>query len=381
MSAREDGGVTATSSLDPSNTDEPTRSSRDREAMRARLEQWLSTKTDDASGVSVGPVSAPGGSGMSSETLLFDASWTEDGVGRDASLVARIEPDADDVPVFPTYDLDKQFAVMQCASLHSSVPVPNVRWLELDPSVIGAPFFVMDRVDGRVPSDIPPYCMEGWMVDATPAERRELQDGSVGVLAALHEIDAATHDLGFLEYESGGETPMTRHLSHLRGYYEWVREDREHHVIEQAFSWLEDNRPTEGPAVLSWGDSRIGNIMYDGFTPVAVLDWEMAAVAPAELDVGWMIFMHRFFQDICEVLELPGLPGFMESDDVVATYEALSGRTLSDMGWYETYAATRHGVIMTRVTARSVHFGEAEWPEDVDAVIPHRNRLSEMIGE
>jgi aminoglycoside phosphotransferase (APT) family kinase protein len=319
---------------------------------------------------------------MSSETLLFDACWTIGGIETEASLVARIEPSGDDAPVFETYDLAQQYAVIELVGRVSDVPVPPLRWLETDPDVLGASFFVMERVDGRVPADIPPYVMDGWLLDATAEQQRQLQDCTVGVLADLHAIEAVSHDLEFLAFDVPGDSALRRHFEHQRRYYEWAREDRHHTVIELAFDWLEDNWPVHtGPDVLCWGDARIGNVMYDGFEPLAILDWEMAAVAPAELDIGWMIFLHRFFQDIAEVLELNGLPEFMLASDVTSTYEELSGRTVNNLAWFETYAALRHAVVMTRVTTRSVHFGEAEWPDDIDSVIPHRAVLAAMTEQ
>jgi aminoglycoside phosphotransferase (APT) family kinase protein len=133
--------------------------------------------------------------------------------------------------------------------------------------------------------------------------------------------------------------------------------------------------------VISWGDARIGNVMYasDGFEPVAVFDWEMASLGPPELDLGWMVFLHSFFQEIAVMLERPGLPDFMRRDDVVETYCARSGTTVGDLHWFEVYAATRHAVIMSRIRDRSVRFGEATWPDDIDEVIPHRALLRRMI--
>ncbi|XGU18600.1 phosphotransferase [Rhodococcus sp. 3Y1] len=60
-----------------------------------------------------------------------------------------------------------------------------------------------------------------------------------------------------------------------------------------------------GSAVLCWGDSRIGNVIYRDFEPAAVLDWEMATLGPRELDLGWMIFQHRFFEDLAAMAGLP----------------------------------------------------------------------------
>ena len=63
--------------------------------------------------------------------------------------------------------------------------------------------------------------------------------------------------------------------------------------------------------MLSWGDSRIGNMMYRDFAPVAVLDWEMAAVAPPEVDLAWMAFMHFFFESMLGKHGMSGLPDLL----------------------------------------------------------------------
>ena len=359
-----------------------TRSSRDRGELGTRLGAWLTARLGSDADVAIGEVTSPDGSGMSSETLLFDATWSDEKGRSTHALVARVEPDLGDVPVFPTYDLALQFRVMEIVGENSAVPVPTTRWYEADPAPLGAPFFVMDRVDGRVPSDMPPYILEGWLLAATPAEQRALQDHSVEILADLHGIDPGAVDTSFLDTPAEGATPLARHVANQRAYYDWSRGDRRHPIIEATFDWLDANWPAdEGPTVISWGDSRIGNIMYaaDGFAPVAAFDWEMAALAPQEMDLAWMMFMHTFFQEIAEALGLPGLPGFLRRDDVVATYESRSGRTVRNLEWFEVYAALRHGMIMTRVRERSVHFGEAEWGDDVDAVIPHRHVLEQML--
>lgn len=355
---------------------EPLRTSRDRGAVEHALGEWLRAQVGDDAAIT--GLAVPSGSGMSSETLLIDARWADG----DHQLVARLAPAEADTPVFETYDLELQFELLRLVGDHSTVPVPRPLWLETDPAAIGSPFFVMERKQGRVPADIPPYVFEGWLLDATPQQQRTLQDASVGVIAALHEIDVADHDVAFLEVDAPGDSPLERHVNSQRHFYEWVRGDRAHPIVEDAFAWLDDNWPDEGPTVIGWGDARIGNIMYeaDGFEPVAVFDWEMAAIAPQELDLGWMMFMHTFFQEIAQALELPGMPDFMRRDDVVATYEAASGRPVRNLEWFEAYAALRHGIIMTRVVERSVHFGEAEWPDDIDDVIPHKHVLEQMLA-
>lgn len=356
------------------------RTSRDPGALRDRLEAWLVGRLPDAEDVRVGEVTSPASNGMSSETLLFDASWRDaDGEHR-SDLVARVEPDTVDTPVFPVYDLASQFRIISLVGERTRVPVPTMRWLETDPGPLGATFFVMDRVDGRVPPDIPPYTMDGWVLAASEAERATLERATVEALAELHTLNPTNADVAFLEFDAPGATHLRRHVEAQRAYYEWVRNGRTHPIIDEAFAWLEDHWPAdEGDTVVSWGDSRIGNIMYDGFVPAAVLDWEMAGLAPRGLDVGWMIFLHVFFQEITEQLELPGLPGFMHRDRVRSTYEAAAGAPLTNLEFFEVYAALRHAVVMTRVHERTVRFGQAVWPEDPDEVIYHRPALRRML--
>jgi aminoglycoside phosphotransferase (APT) family kinase protein len=364
-----------------------TRSSRDPAVLKANFERWLMGRLPGRE-PTVTDVRVPESNGMSSETLLLDATWNDDqGMPQVHHLVARVAPADVDVPVFPTYDLSAQFQVMQLVGANSEVPVPATLWLEEDPGVVDAVFFVMERVDGRVPPDNLPYTFEGWLLDADPADRRHLQDATTAVLAGIHAIDLDTvaaggTDISFLSYDGDGDTPLRRHVQHWRQYYEWMRGDSHLPLAEAAFAWLDDRWPTdEGPAVLTWGDARIGNMIYQGFTPAAVLDWEMAGIGPAGIDVGWMMFLHTFFQDLAEMLELPGLPDMFSPDDVTAAYTAAGGTPIADLDFYIVYAALRHALVMARVHTRRVHFGEAEATADPDDAIMHRARLTKLLAD
>jgi len=368
-----------------------TRSSRSPGQLQTRLQEWLGSQMPDRNPVVHG-VRSPDANGMSSETLLVDAEWDHDGDRRPHALVARVAPDTSDIPVFPTYDLTRQYRAMQLVGQHTDVPVPRVRWLEEDPEVLGGEFFVMDRVDGRVPPDVMPYTMEGWLLDASPDDRRRLQDASVVALAGIHRIPAelANRHLGTPDDTAAGwagtppgpaQSPLRQHLAWWSSYYEWMRQDRRLPLVEEAFAWLDTHWPSnEGPAVLSWGDARIGNIIYDGFTPVATLDWEMVGTAPAGVDVGWMIFLHTFFQDIAEQFELHGLPDMFQSDDVLATYAAAGGTPPDDLHFHVVYAALRHALVMARVHDRRVHFGDAAAVDDPDDAIMHKARLAQLVA-
>ena len=358
------------------------RSTLDRELARKRLEQWLSERLPKGAEPTISELSAPTGTGMSSETLLFDASWNEDGERRTRSLVGRLAPDSRDVPVFPRYDLEGQFRLLRLIADHADVPVPGVRWFEKESTVMGAPFFVMDRVEGRVPADIPPYLFGGWLLEAKPEERKELMEGTVAAIAGLHAIDPERAGADFLAFDVAGDTRLRAHVENQRAYHDWVVADGiRHPILERTFAWLEAHWPAdEGAAVISWGDSRIGNVLYDGFRPAALLDWEMAGLGPRELDLGWLCFMHAFFQNIADMAEQPGLPDFLRLSDVAAVYERASGHSPRDLVWHFTYAALRHGIVMARIQRRMIHFGQAQWEEDPDTVIPHRNLLEGLLG-
>jgi aminoglycoside phosphotransferase (APT) family kinase protein len=269
---------------------------------------------------------------------------------------------------------------MELVAAHTKAPVTRLLRLETDPEPLGAPAFVMERVDGRVPPDLMPYTYEGnWLHQAGDAERAQLQRTSVELLAELHRAPVA--GASFLRSTAPGATPLRQHVNEQRAYYDWVVRGRAASpLIERAFARLERLWPAdEGETVLSWGDARIGNIIYQGFTPAAVLDWEMAALGPRELDLGWFVFLHRFFQDLTVAFGQPGLPDFLDRDTVVAQYAEASGHTPHDLEFFTLYAALRHAVVMLRIGYRQVHFGEAEAPADPDRLILHRTTLEAMV--
>lgn len=363
---------------------ELTRSTRDHSDLRTRLEQWLNTRVR---GATIGELSVPG-NGMSSETVLFDAAWDDGGAPERAELVARLEAPHDAVPAFPSYDLAAQARVMELVARTTDAPVPAVRWFEADPAHLGGEFFVMDREHGEVPPDVMPYPIESFVLDASEADRRALQDSSIDVLAEIHRArlehrSEALDSTAFLEFDAPGDTALRRHFNHWVDYERWACANHSIDLIGEARRWLEDNWPVDADRrdpVLSWGDARIGNMMYRDFTPVAVFDWEMAGIAPREVDLGWMCFLHTFFQDITVELGLPGLPDFMRPEDAAERYALTSGVEPVELEWFLVYAAYRHAAIMVRIIDRRIHFGEAEADSGGEAAVLHRATLARMIS-
>lgn len=360
----------------------PAGSRRDAQALREPLRRWLAAKLPAGADPVVSEIDAPSSTGMSSETLLFSATWRDGDATRTEPLVARVAPDPGAMPVFPVYDMDKQARTIRTVGELGAAPVPEVLWSQDGSEPLGAPFFVMRRVEGQVPPDLMPYTFGSWLSEAPREDQARLQESSVEVLARLHAIGEPESRFDFLAPSSAGDSMLRRHVADTRAYYEWVCADGlRSPLLEACFARLDDSWPArEGPTVLSWGDARIGNVMFRDFTPVAVLDWEMASLGPPELDVGWFVFFHRFFQDVGEKYGIEGMPHFLRRDDVAASYEKASGYAPRDLDWFITYAALRHGIIMSRIQRRAIHFGLAEAPEDVDDLILHRGMIERLLS-
>jgi aminoglycoside phosphotransferase (APT) family kinase protein len=358
---------------EPMELDTPWR--RDTAEVGPALERWA--RHAIGAGAEILDVGSPG-NGMSSETALFALRRTPGApVERYA---ARLAPLPEVYPVFPEYDLEKQRRCMELVRARTDVPAPEVRWAEYDPQWLGTGFLVMPRIDGDAPPDVPPYVFGGWLKDASPEARDRLQRNAVSVLVRLHEITPADADLAFLARPQHGDSAVDQQLGHERAYYEWARDGVTYPLIERTFAWLDEHRPPEPPPVLNWGDARIGNMLFRDFEPVAVLDWEMATVGPAEIDIAWMVFLHAFFDDLAVRFGMEGMPGFMDRAEVAATYEQLSGRSVQDLAWYEVFAALRFAIVSVRTSTRGIAYGQMEQPDDPDDLIMFRGLLEQMLA-
>ena len=361
------------------------RSSRDVSTVPSVLSEWLSTVLPGGVKPEITVESGIDSNGMSSETIILTGRWIEDGRPVEQKWVARVAPTEQDVPVFSAYRLDHQFDVMRLAGEFTDVPVPKVRWLENTGDVLGAPFFLMDYVEGAVPPDVMPYTFgNNWFADATAEQQRQLQDSTVEVIAKLHSIPNAEKTFDFLaEADPPGDSALRRHFGWLKEWYEFcVPGIGRSPLVERALQWLEDNFPDDVAAsdsVLVWGDSRIGNVLYEDFRPIAVLDWEMATVGPREFDVAWIIFAHNVFQELCRLAGMPGLPDVLREEDVRSTYAKLTGVEVGDLRWFYIYSGVVWCCVFMRTGYRRVRFGELEQPDDVESLFYHKSLLERLL--
>ena len=315
----------------------------DLEATRAKLADWFSRRRGTP--VEVSDLAIPEATGMSNVTLLFDTRWEQDGQQREEPCVGRLQPQVER-PVFPDYDLALQYRIMELLGQHTDIPVPELRGLETDAAVLGVPFYIMARTDGRIPTDMPPYNMDGWMMHDTSLEQREqLWNAGIDVMAGLHLLDHEA--LGF-DFLAGPGTRLQRQLKYWRDYHDWGMEGRRHEICCAALDWLEANQPADEITRLCWGDARIGNIIYtqDCSAVAAVLDWEMAVLGNPVQDLAWYCFIDSTFADGLGMPRLDGLPSY---EDSVARWHAASGLPVDDFGYYTIFAGMRYGLILSRI--------------------------------
>ncbi len=303
----------------------------------ARFTSWLGKRLDVAS-VHIGALERPKQGGLSNETILVDCDWGSGPRG----LVVRLAPEGRGL--FPKYDLRAQSRVMEALRAHSAVPVPTVLWFEADGGVLGRPFVVMDRVAGRIPSDNPGYHFDGWVKDLPAGAQARLLDESLATLAEIHRVDWTIAGLGFLP-----GIGLDRELAYWRDYLDWAADGERFPVIDRTYEWCASHRPRhEPPAGLVWGDTRLGNIVYgDDLSIRAVLDWEMATLGPAELDLGWYLFLERTALQFAEQL-----PGFPDRAGTIGIYERHMGRSVVDIDWYEIWGGLRSAAIMIPLGAQ-----------------------------
>jgi len=356
---------------------------RDLDQARQTLAAWLAKQLPDATDVQVGPIQGPSSTGFSNETLLFDASWVADGAPVTESLVLRVKPTQH--TVFLEADFEQQYLVLRTLGERSDVPVPTVRWYEADATYLGAPFFVMGKVDGRVPEDSPPYTVEGWLLDeATPAQRRTLVESGLDAMAAVHAVDWRDLELGVLTKPQYGQLGFEQQLRYYERSFDWAEQEAGYPapaIARATLEWVQSHAPAVDPEItLCWGDARINNQLFGpDHRVVAVLDWEMVTLADPMMDLGWWLFLDRHFH---EGMPAPRMDGFPTRDEMVARYEQASGRTARDLEFYEVFAGLRFAVVMIRIATLVTDFGlmPIEAGEDMAANNAVTRVLADMLG-
>lgn len=324
---------------------------RDLDATRDALTRWFASAIPDGSAFEINEMTGPSDTGFSSDTLMLHLAYRQGAEARREALVVRIEPTGA-FPVFPSYDVSLQFDAMRAAGRHE-VPVPSMRWLETDPRVLGSAFYVMDRIEGVVPSDRPPYHQGGWVQDLAPADRATLWWSGVEAMSRVHRIDPGSSDFDFVPRPEPGRTPIESRIDQYERFLDWGCDRSRLPTVVRALDWLRANAPTGEPLGICWGDARLANQIFRDLACVAVIDWEMVHLGNPVADLAWWTTMDRCFSEGIGVARSAGFPGVAET---VARWEDLVGRKAEHFGYYEVFAAFRFAVIMARITGQMKYY-------------------------
>ena len=326
----------------------------DRSHYRAALERWLQGAFPSRQGLTVAGIEIPVSTGFSNETVILDAAWTESGLAREERFVVRIEPA--DGGMFPAQtprcavSVELQYRAMAAVAAAAAAPVPPLLGYEADPGVLGAPFFVMGFVPGRIAADVPRYTEAGFVVEeATPQQRRRMVLSAIDTIAGIHGLDWQAAGLGWLDPSGNGRPGTAEQVGLYRSHVAAELAGREHPVLHAALDWLAANDGADERVGLTWGDARLGNIVLQDYRTAAVLDWEVCALCPTEADVGWWLMFDRMSFDDLGIGRLEGYP---TRDEMISRYEQVSGRAVRDPHYWEVFGAMRFCAIFIRLGDR-----------------------------
>jgi aminoglycoside phosphotransferase (APT) family kinase protein len=249
--------------------------------------------------------------------------------------------------VLPTaHDMAREYTVLR-ALADTDVPVPATYALCDDVEVNGAPFYVMEQVDGVV------YRDGAALAALTPDDARRCSDELVDVLAAIHAVDYQAVGLGEFGRPAGFLERQVR-----RWGEQWERSKTDDlPAVDELARRLRNALPESGPPTIVHGDYRLDNTMMAADDPgriVAVLDWEMSTLGDPLADLG--LFLLYWGQADAQVIAtgaaIDGQAGFASRDEVVERYARVSGRPVDALDWYVAFASYKLAIIVEGINAR-----------------------------
>ena len=222
------------------------------------------------------------------------------------------------------------------------VRAPRVLAVCDDDAVIGAPFYVMEEVEGVVITDSIPEPLDD------PEQRAAIADELIDALVELHAVDWTEVGLEGFGKPTGY---LERQVKRFLGLWE-INKTREIDEVEIVGSWLRENMPESPPATIVHGDYRLGNTMFAATAPAhlkSIFDWEMATIGDPLADLGYMMLHWIRPGDQIGYFNLQAvtmLDGFPSREEMIAKYEQRSGRSMQALDWYVTLALWKAIVFM-----------------------------------
>ncbi len=272
------------------------------------------------------------------------------------------------------HDMGREFKVVSALG-QTEVPVAPVVGLCEDESVNGAPFYVMEFVEGPILRGLAE-------ADAFPAEgdRRAIGERVADTLAAIHAVDPDAVGLGDLGRK---EDYVARQLRRWQGQWEKSK-TRELPLIDAVHERLAARIPAQGQATIVHGDYRLDNMILTASGEVAaVVDWELCTLGDPMADVGLLMAYWPTREQADVALGQPAnlAPGFPTQEELAARYAERSGRDLADLDFFVALGYWKLAIILEGVYARYVAGGYGKVNEGVDAFARLVERLAEAADE
>jgi aminoglycoside phosphotransferase (APT) family kinase protein len=244
------------------------------------------------------------------------------------------------------HDMRREYRVMT-ALRDTAVPVPVTYGLCRDDAVVGAPFYVMERVGGT------PYRRATELVPLGPERTRAISTRLVDTLAALHLVDPVSVGL---EDFGRAEGYLARQVSRWKKQLD-ASYSRDLPAADELHALLSANIPEESAVGIVHGDFRLDNVLVDEHDqPTAVLDWEMATLGDPLSDLALMLIYHRIGHLKGDLVTDASLaPGFLSEDEVIARYAEVTGRDLAGFGFHLGLAAYKLAAILEGIHYRFLH--------------------------
>jgi aminoglycoside phosphotransferase (APT) family kinase protein len=271
--------------------------------------------------------------GASRQTWSLDAAWREDGVARRQGLIVRLDPGASLLET----DRALEFAVYRGIA-GSDIPVPGALWLEPTGEWLGAPFFVLERIDG---CETNPQRM---FAEPYAASSERLGERLFAIGGRIAAFDWRAAGWTFLDAPAPGDC-WRRELEHWERVIEAHRADAQP-IVRAAIDWLRRHapRPAQRVAVVH-GDFRTGNVLYDAAGAIhGVLDWEMCHLGDPLEDLAWTCMPNWRWG------RLDRAGGLLDFDRAFATWERASGlrRDPDAFRWWSVFAHVKaQGIWLT----------------------------------
>ena len=259
------------------------------------------------------------------------------------AMVLRKQPPATLLP--SAHAVDREYRVMHALAA-TDVPVPKMLLFHADRDIVGTPFYMMERLQGRI---FPQYALP----DMAPPERREIYMAMAETMARLHKVDWAA--IGLQDYGRQGSY-FTRQIARWTKQWQTAR-TRESADVERLIAWLPKNIPNEGETSISHGDFRLGNLMFHPSEArvIGVLDWELSTLGHPLADVAFnCVAYHTLPSEYGGIRGLNlGALGIPAEDEYLNHYYRQSGRTGGVGAFHLAFALFRLAVIFEGIAVRA----------------------------